>query len=136
MLRRSTSVLRTAARKGCSWPEEGRAMRDGKPDGWVMAAAGGAAAWLVWRGYRSMYGYDFRGKVALVTGGSRGLGLILARQLVAEGAKVAVCARDAEELDRAFDDLSRRGGHVVTVPCDLTVPEQVNEMVAVVQQKL
>jgi NAD(P)-dependent dehydrogenase (short-subunit alcohol dehydrogenase family) len=99
-------------------------------------AAGGVAAWLAWRGYRSLYGYDFRGKTALVTGGSRGLGLILARKLVDEGAKVAVCAPDADELDRAFDDLGRRGGHVVTVPCDLTKPEQVNEMVATVEQRL
>jgi len=111
-------------------------MRNGQAIGWGLAAVGGVGACLAWRGYRSLYGYDFRNKVALVTGGSRGLGLVLARKLVNEGAKVAICARDPSELDRAFDDLRRRGGHVVTVPCDLTVPEQVNEMVAVVEQRL
>ncbi len=111
-------------------------MRDGKPSGWLMAAAGGAAACLAWRAYRTIWGYDFRGKAVLITGGSRGLGLLLARKLIDEGAKVAICARDADELDRAFDDLSRRGGRVVTVPCDLTRPEQVREMVAIVEQRL
>src|SRR5437016_396384 len=111
-------------------------MRNDGSAGWKMAVLGGTAMWLAWRGYRSLYGYDFRGKTVLITGGSRGLGLVLARQFVAEGAKVAICARDADELDRAFEDLARRGGRVVTVPCDLTVPEHVNEMVAVVERRL
>src|SRR5689334_13332958 len=100
-------------------------MRNGQAIGWGLAAAGSVGACLAWRGYRSLHSYDFRNKVALVTGGSRGLGLVLARKLVGEGAKVAICARDPHELEHAFDDLRRRGGHVVTVPCDLTVPEQV-----------
>jgi len=107
-----------------------------RPSGWAMAAAGGVAACLAYRAYRSRYGYEFRDKTVLITGGSRGLGLVMARQFVAEGARVAICARDADELDRAFEDLARRGGRVVTVPCDLTAPEQVNEMVAVVEQRL
>src|SRR5438552_2432367 len=98
-------------------------MNDGKT-AWTVAAAG-VGACLAWRAYRSNYGYDFRGKTVLITGGSRGLGLVLARRFAAEGAKVAICARDADELDRAFDDLSARGAHVVTVPCDLTVPRRV-----------
>jgi NAD(P)-dependent dehydrogenase (short-subunit alcohol dehydrogenase family) len=109
---------------------------DNKLNGWAMAALGGAAACLAWRGYRSFCGYDFRGKTVLITGGSRGLGLVLARHFVAEGTKVAICARDAAELERAFEDLTGRGGRVVTVPCNLTVPEQVNEMVAVAEERL
>jgi 5,10-methylene-tetrahydrofolate dehydrogenase/methenyl tetrahydrofolate cyclohydrolase len=50
--------------------------------------------------------FSFKGKTALVTGGSRGLGLILARELVSQGAHVAVCAREAGELERAQKDLS------------------------------
>src|SRR3954471_1229868 len=107
-----------------------------RPSGWAMAAAGGVAACLAYRAYRSRYGYEFRDKTVLITGGSRGLGLVMARQFVAEGARVTICARDADELDRAFEDLAGRGGRVVTVPCDLTVPEQVDEMVAVVEQRL
>ena len=42
--------------------------------------------------------YDLRGKTVLITGGSRGLGLALGREFVERGARVAICARDAEEL--------------------------------------
>lgn len=44
--------------------------------------------------------YSFAGKTVLITGGSRGLGLVLARRLAREGAKLALVARDAAELQR------------------------------------
>ncbi|GAC1513242.1 MAG: SDR family oxidoreductase [Chloroflexota bacterium] len=72
---------------------------------------------------------DFTGKVALVTGGSRGLGYILARDLLAQGCRVAVCARDAGELEAARDDLSREGGDVYAVPCDVSDRDAVQRMV-------
>lgn len=72
---------------------------------------------------------DFRGRVALVTGGSRGLGLVLARQLVSEGARVAICSRDEAELNRAKSELQSMGGDVLGVQCDVTVQAQVDEMV-------
>lgn len=56
----------------------------------------------------------------MITGGSRGLGLVLARQLIALDAKVAICARDADELARAAADLVQRGGRVLAVACDVT----------------
>lgn len=62
---------------------------------------------------------SFRGKVALITGGSRGLGLILARRLAREGARIAILARDEDELARAKDDLKSRGADVLTVKCDV-----------------
>ncbi|HCW51471.1 MAG TPA: hypothetical protein DGR79_05325 [Clostridiales bacterium] len=49
--------------------------------------------------------YGLEGKVALVTGGSRGIGLALARELLAQGAKVAVCARKPEGLEAARREL-------------------------------
>jgi short-subunit dehydrogenase len=110
-------------------------MRKGQSIGWGLAAAG-IAAWVAYRLYRSWNAFNYRNKTVLITGGSRGLGLILARQLVELGAKVAICARDARELDRAFEDLSRRGGHVLTIPCDLTVEANVAEMVSVVERRL
>ncbi len=70
-------------------------------------------AWLVLRLIRTRR-YSLRGKVVLITGGSRGLGLVLARQICAAGGKVALIARDAEELGRAKADLARRGGAVLT----------------------
>jgi short-subunit dehydrogenase len=81
--------------------------------------------------------FNFRGKTALVTGGSRGLGLILARELVAQGANVAVCAREAGELERAQDDLSnvRQDTRVLPLVCDLTQRQEVEHMVRSVQSQ-
>jgi NAD(P)-dependent dehydrogenase (short-subunit alcohol dehydrogenase family) len=62
---------------------------------------------------------SFAGKVVLITGGSRGLGLVLARQFCSEGAHVALLARDGDELARAREDLMRRGGSVHSISCDL-----------------
>jgi NAD(P)-dependent dehydrogenase (short-subunit alcohol dehydrogenase family) len=71
--------------------------------------------------------YSLRDKVVLITGGSRGLGLVLARQICAAGGKVALIARDAEELERAKADLARRGGapNAFGVQCDLLDTEQI-----------
>ena len=80
--------------------------------------------------------FDFSGRSVLVTGGSRGLGLELARELIVEGARVAICARDAEELERARQDLAARGGHVLAIPCDVTDRDAVNGMVAHVVAEL
>jgi NAD(P)-dependent dehydrogenase (short-subunit alcohol dehydrogenase family) len=79
---------------------------------------------------------DFRDKVAVVTGGSRGLGLVLARELVAEGARVAICARDEAELARAEAELRQATDDVLAVPCDLTQREQVDAMLAKVRERL
>src|SRR4051812_17480119 len=51
--------------------------------------------------------FDLAGKTALITGGSRGLGLELARLLVAKRAHLALIARDPDELERALADLRR-----------------------------
>jgi NAD(P)-dependent dehydrogenase (short-subunit alcohol dehydrogenase family) len=73
---------------------------------------------------------DLTGKVALVTGGSRGLGLLLARELAGRGCRLLICARDADELRRAAADLADRGADVRTVPCDLRDPEVGDDLVA------
>jgi len=72
---------------------------------------------------------SLRGDVALVTGGSRGLGLALARELAGEGCKIAICARDEDELARAVADLEGRGAEVLAVPCDLRDEGAVRDMV-------
>ena len=64
---------------------------------------------------------DLTGRTALITGGSRGLGLQLAEALGEMGAKVAICARKADELDEARSQLrSRWGIDALTLPCDLS----------------
>jgi len=70
-----------------------------------------------------------RDKVALISGGSRGLGLVLARHICSQGGKVALIARDPGELTRAKADLVARGGKVLTVECDLLDREQIQAAV-------
>lgn len=72
---------------------------------------------------------DFRGKIVLITGGSRGLGLVLARSFAEKGADVAICARDEDELYRARAELREYGVDVLAVQCDVTSREQVDGMV-------
>src|SRR5688572_24744516 len=72
---------------------------------------------------------DLRGSVALVTGGSRGLGLALSRELARHGCRLAICARDEAELAAARADLEARGAEVFTVPCDVADQERVAAMV-------
>ena len=68
----------------------------------------------------------FNGKVAVVTGGSRGLGFLIARELHRNGAKVAIVARSREELARAKAELS---DDVLTIPADLTDLPQIQSVV-------
>lgn len=96
----------------------------------LVVGAAGAAAWLARRAARS---YNLRNKVVLITGGSRGLGLVLARRFGREGARLVICARDKDELNRAADDLLERGIHVLPLPCDLSDADRVREMVTEAQ---
>ena len=82
--------------------------------------------------------YSFAGKTCVVTGGSRGFGLVIARKLVTAGASVAVCARDADQVRRAADELARRGdpGRVVGGVCDVTDRGQVRRFLEDVTAKL
>jgi NAD(P)-dependent dehydrogenase (short-subunit alcohol dehydrogenase family) len=62
---------------------------------------------------------DFQDRTVVITGGSRGLGLVLAREFAAEGAQLAILARDRAELERAEQHLASRGAQVLTLPCDV-----------------
>ena len=84
--------------------------------------------WLIARLIRTAR-YPLREKIVLITGGSRGLGLVLARQICARGSNVALIARDPDELARAKADLSARGGKVLTLQCDLLDAEQIHAAV-------
>lgn len=69
--------------------------------------------------------YSFRGKHVLITGGARGLGLVLARQLADEGASLYIVSRTAHQLERAEQLLRARGATVSAWVCDLRDPEAV-----------
>lgn len=95
----------------------------------LMWTAAGAGLLLLARS-QAVGAYSFKGKVAIITGGSRGLGLLLARHLAAEGALVAICARDEDELEQARQDLQARGAtDVYVVACDLRKQEEAELMV-------
>ncbi len=84
---------------------------------------------------RRSFGYDFKDKVVLITGGSRGLGLVMAREFASEGARLAICARDEDELARARMDLESRGAKVMTHQCDVTSRSDVTELLAAVHDR-
>ncbi|MFP5265032.1 MAG: SDR family NAD(P)-dependent oxidoreductase [Blastocatellia bacterium] len=99
----------------------------------LMFAAAGAGAILAIRALaRKAAEYDMRGRVVLITGGSRGLGLVMARELAREGAHLAICARDEVELTRAYEDLNWRT-RVLALPCDVTDRAQVEGLVRAVE---
>jgi NAD(P)-dependent dehydrogenase (short-subunit alcohol dehydrogenase family) len=80
--------------------------------------------------------YILRGKIVLITGGSRGLGLALARELSREGARIVICGRDPESLERARASLERLGADVVAISCDVTDRDAVGRLIQGVQQRL
>ena len=80
--------------------------------------------------------FDLTGKVALITGGSRGLGLQLAEAMVEAGAKVALTARKEAELAEAKAHLEAMGGTVATIACDLTRFETIPAVVSRVIEAL
>ena len=77
---------------------------------------------------------ELKGKVVLVTGGSRGLGYAVARELALSGARLALTSRHADELERARARLLASGcaapADVWVYPCDVSVEATVREMVA------
>jgi NAD(P)-dependent dehydrogenase (short-subunit alcohol dehydrogenase family) len=91
----------------------------------VLLAA--AAAFSVVR--RRAKRMNLEGRSALITGGSRGLGLAIARELGRLGAHVTLAARDETELDAARQDLASRGIECSVLPCDLTDAAAVSQLV-------
>lgn len=95
-----------------------------------------AAAWLGSRWLRGDGWPSLAGRTVLVTGGSRGLGLVLAREAAADGARVAICGRDGDALERARQELRRVGAGVLTIECDVTDAAAVHRMVEEVARRL
>jgi short-subunit dehydrogenase len=99
----------------------------------LFALAGGAGHLLA-RALRQPH--RLAGGVALITGGSRGLGLLLAQELGRKGMRVVICARDEEELERARQSLAADGADVTALPGDVTDREGLRTLVADVEENL
>lgn len=93
--------------------------RDGLRTGGMVAGAWTAlivGAGLLLRRSRRM---DLAGRTVVITGGSRGLGLLLARRFADKGARLVILARNQGELGRARIELEARGAEVLALPCDV-----------------
>lgn len=106
--------------------------------GAALAGAGavcaGATAVVLYRGLSNLASRRLQGKVVLITGGSRGLGLAMAEEFGRRGARLVLTARDPNELERARTLLIRRHlvrdeSDVLVIPADLRDPQQTEQMV-------
>jgi NAD(P)-dependent dehydrogenase (short-subunit alcohol dehydrogenase family) len=71
----------------------------------------------------------FRNKVVVITGGSRGLGLVLAREAARHGAHLAICARDSAEVERAIAEFSAQGMPILGAACDVSDEAQARSFI-------
>ena len=102
----------------------------------VGLAAGVAAAFVGARLARARHAIEFGGRVVVITGGSRGLGLVMARQLAADGAQLVLLARDERELDRAARLLEEEhGSKVMAIKCDVRRRAEVRAAIAQVLER-
>jgi NAD(P)-dependent dehydrogenase (short-subunit alcohol dehydrogenase family) len=80
--------------------------------------------------------YGIAGRVALVVGGSRGIGFESARLLAAEGCRVAIVARSEKPIARAVADITGNGGEAVGIPSDMSTEEGIAAAVAATTEQL
>ncbi|HJS73065.1 MAG TPA: SDR family NAD(P)-dependent oxidoreductase [Vicinamibacteria bacterium] len=99
--------------------------------------AGSGASYAMARRRRGAGEPDlFRDRVALVMGGSRGLGFLLGRELVRRGSRVALAARDSFELQGAQAELRAEGADVFIIPCDVTDRSRVEAVIREVERSV
>lgn len=73
--------------------------------------------------------FDFAGKTAIVTGAGRGIGRVIALGLAQAGANVVLCSRTKAEIDAVAAEISQQGGKALAVAADLTIHEQLENLV-------
>lgn len=73
--------------------------------------------------------FSLNNKVVLITGGTRGLGLVLAKKIAREGGKVVICGRSEESLEEASQELEKITTKHLAIPCDITNKQQVKQLI-------
>jgi NAD(P)-dependent dehydrogenase (short-subunit alcohol dehydrogenase family) len=73
--------------------------------------------------------FDLTGKVAIVTGSTRGIGLGIAQQFAKRGAKVVISSRNREACDAARDGIAAEGGEAIAIPCNISHKDQLQNLV-------
>lgn len=101
----------------------------------VPAVVAGLGLAFVFRMLRHSKPYSFKDKSVVITGGSRGLGLVIARELAREGARLTILARNGGELMHAEEDLRSLGAEVLALPCDIRVQSQVEEAIKTARER-
>jgi short-subunit dehydrogenase len=91
---------------------------------WKLLAGIVGAGLLTQNLLRLLRTIDLSGKVVVITGGSRGLGLATAEAFAKQGAYLVLCARDEQELSMARHKLIEIGAEVLTIVCDVTKPQE------------
>jgi short-subunit dehydrogenase len=93
--------------------------------------AGASAIAVAWYAARrlSRTEYSFHGRTVIITGGTRGLGLAMARRFAAQGARVWLVARATDELTQAANELAARGAWVRTICADIRRPDHISRIV-------
>jgi len=79
--------------------------------------------------------FSLRGRVALVTGGSRGIGKMIARGFIAQGAQVYITARKAGPCEAAARELSAGGGACIAIPIDISTVAGAQQLAAAIKER-
>jgi NAD(P)-dependent dehydrogenase (short-subunit alcohol dehydrogenase family) len=79
--------------------------------------------------------FNLSGKSAIITGGSSGIGLLIAEALAESGCDLTICSRNLSRCEEASSELRKHGTHVIPVRVDVTDPEQVESMVSEAEEK-
>lgn len=95
----------------------------------ILTLLAGGASCLAWALLRVRPRFLLTGKTVVITGGSRGLGLQLAREFGSRGARVVICARGQSELERAVKSLAARGISAHALQCDVSDREQCRHLI-------
>lgn len=100
----------------------------------LLSALGFAATYALYSFYKKMNEFNLANKTVLITGGSHGLGFVLAKLCLEEKCNVVICSRTGHELEAARKQLETNGAKITAITCDVTKRDEVRLMVQKVRE--